>query len=124
VYDSFTGNVERFVKKLNVKAIKVTSNLTLSRPSILITYTTGFGEVPKSTIVFLDKNKNYIIGIAVSGNRNWGNNFARAADIISEKYNIPIIHKFELSGTPEDVQTFLQEAQRIVTSTEMDRTQQ
>jgi len=102
----------------------VTSNLTLSRPSILITYTTGFGEVPKSTIVFLDKNKNYIIGIAVSGNRNWGNNFARAADIISEKYNIPIIHKFELSGTPEDVQTFLQEAQRIVTSTEMDRTQQ
>lgn len=124
MYDSFTGNVERFVKKLNVKAIKVTSNLTLSRPSILITYTTGFGEVPKSTIVFLDKNKNYIIGIAVSGNRNWGNNFARAADIISEKYNIPIIHKFELSGTPEDVQTFLQEAQRIVTSTEMDRTQQ
>jgi protein involved in ribonucleotide reduction len=124
VYDSFTGNVERFVKKLNVKAIKVTSNLTLSRPSILITYTTGFGEVPKSTIVFLDKNKNYIIGIAVSGNRNWGNNFARAADIISKKYNIPIIHKFELSGTPEDVQIFLQEAQRIVTSTEMDRTQQ
>lgn len=124
MYDSFTGNVERFVKKLNVKAIKVTSNLTLSRPSILITYTTGFGEVPKSTIVFLDKNKNYIIGIAVSGNRNWGNNFARAADIISKKYNIPIIHKFELSGTPEDVQIFLQEAQRIVTSTEMDRTQQ
>ena len=61
VYDSFTGNVERFVKKLDVNAIKVTPYLILNKPSILITYTTGFGEVPKSTIGFLEKNKKYII---------------------------------------------------------------
>lgn len=116
VYDSLTGNVKRFVNKLGVDAIKITPNLIVTEPFILITYTIGFGEVPSSTHEFLTENKSFLIGVAVSGNRNWGERFAQAADTISIKYNVPIIHKFELGGTQKDVEIFLQEAQRIVES--------
>lgn len=125
VYDSLTGNVKRFVSKLGIEALKVSQDLIITKPYILITYTIGFGEVPKSTSTFLEKNKDYLIGIAVSGNKNWGDNFAKAADIISAKYNVPIIHKFELSGTNKDVELFLEGAKKIVAArSKMDQAKQ
>lgn len=33
---------------------------------------------------------------------NFGNNFAYAADLISEKYKVPIVIKFELSGSAKE----------------------
>lgn len=32
-----------------------------------------------------------------------GSNYAKAADLIAEEYGVPIVHKFELAGTTEDV---------------------
>ena len=43
VYDSKTGNVKRFVKKLNMKAVSVDERTEVDEPFVLITYTTGFG---------------------------------------------------------------------------------
>ena len=106
VYDSRTGNVEKFVKKIDLPNIKIKPDLIVDRPFILITFTTGFGIVPETTIKFLEKNYIYLKGVAASGNLNWGNLFAHSADIISQKYNVPIIHKFELSGTQKDVEIF------------------
>jgi protein involved in ribonucleotide reduction len=114
VYDSKTGNVKRFVAKLGLPCIQLKEDLMVNEKFILITYTIGFGEVPKNVMTFLEKNHQYLIGVAASGNRNWGNNFAVAADIIAAKYNVPIIHKFELSGTKKDVEIFLEEAKKIV----------
>lgn len=113
-YDSKTGNVKRFVTKLELPCIQLKEDLMVNEKFILITYTIGFGEVPKNVMTFLEKNHQYLIGVASSGNRNWGNNFAVAADIIAAKYNVPIIHKFELSGTKKDVEIFLEEAKKIV----------
>ncbi|ATF13525.1 class Ib ribonucleoside-diphosphate reductase assembly flavoprotein NrdI [Brevibacillus brevis X23] len=104
VYDTRTKNVQRFVQKLDVNNVQIGENLTVTEPYVLITYTDGFGNVPKSTIQFLEVNHFFMRAIASSGNRNWGSNFAKSADIIAEKFNVPIILKFELSGTPEDVQ--------------------
>lgn len=56
VFDSKTGNVQRFVDKTPFRnKRKVSADEYLYEPFILITYTTGFGEVPKTTEMFLEK---------------------------------------------------------------------
>ncbi|MGM0968602.1 MAG: class Ib ribonucleoside-diphosphate reductase assembly flavoprotein NrdI [Bacillota bacterium] len=116
-YDSLTGNVQRFVDKIinnkyyNVK--KITEDMLITEPFIHITYTIGFGEVPKLTQIFIHNNKELLRGICSSGNKNWGNNFGLAADKIANQYNAPILLKFELAGTDSDVAKFLQEVKFI-----------
>ena len=48
-----------------------------------------------------------------SGNRNWGERFAKSADLISERYQVPVVAKFELSGTKKDAEDFKQEVSRV-----------
>ena len=116
-YDTLTGNVQRFIDKitnnnyLNVK--KITEDTMITEPFIHITYTIGFGEVPKLTQEFIHNNKELLRGISSSGNKNWGNNFGLAADKIASQYNVPILLKFELAGTDSDVAKFLQEVKFI-----------
>ena len=111
VYDSKTGNVERFIKKLSsdIRTVKITEGLRVTEPFILITYTTGFGATPSSTEEFLVNNNSQLKGVCASGNRNWGSKFGKSADNISQTYKIPIVHKFELSGLPTDVEKIIQE---------------
>ena len=44
---------------------------------------------------------------------NWGKLYALAADKISEKYNIPILLKFELSGLNSDIEQFINRVEEI-----------
>lgn len=113
VFDSKTGNVLRFVKKLGIDSIQLLPNLVVSEPFILITYTTGYGSVPPTTSDFLKLNHINLQGVAASGNKNWGNNFARSADTISSTYGVPILMKFEMSGMPEDVEILKERVQNI-----------
>ncbi|CAJ1316496.1 class Ib ribonucleoside-diphosphate reductase assembly flavoprotein NrdI [Paenibacillus sp. PK4536] len=115
-YDSKTGNVKRFINKLKlpaVQAVQIDEALTLNEPFVLVTYTTGFGQIPDKVVHFLERNHNRLIGVAASGNRNWGDKFARSADLISERYNVPVVYKFELAGTTGDAQRFQQEVDKI-----------
>lgn len=107
VYDSKTGNVKRFVGKLNMPAVPLDSDLTIDEPFVLVTYTTGFGQAPEKTLAFLKRNHRAMVGVSASGNRNWGEGFARSADRISDLYNVPILSKFELAGTTNDVERFM-----------------
>jgi protein involved in ribonucleotide reduction len=116
VFDSLTGNTKRFVDKLQLNSIKIHEGLVITDPYILITYTTGFGNAPKSTLEFLKSNHEHLKGVAASGNKNWGNNYAMSADVVANTYNVPILLKFELSGTKQDVRLFMQE----VTNVKMD----
>lgn len=105
VYASRTGNVERFVQKIDFPSVKIHEGLTVDQPFVLVVYTTGFGEAPEEALEFLKDNHQHLKGVAASGNRNWPS-FAAAADVISRMYNVPVIHKFELSGFKKDVQIF------------------
>lgn len=114
VYASRTGNVTRFVQKLALPAQKITSGQEqVQEPCVLITYTTGMGEVPEEIQRFMQHNHQHVLAVAGSGNRNWGKNYARSADRIAQQWNIPVLMKFELSGRPEDVACFLEGAQRL-----------
>lgn len=112
-YDSRTGNVGRFVAKLPVRSVRIREDLTMDEPFVLVTYTTGFGNVPEKVLHFLKRNGNRLIGVAASGNRNWGANFARSADLISGMYEVPVLGKFELSGTARDVEAFMKEMSAV-----------
>lgn len=110
-YDSKTGNVERFVNRLKLhrdwNVQKIDSAFKALHPGHLITYTTAFGEVPVSTLQFLEENSGMIRSVSSSGNRNWGPNYALAATKISAQFNLPLLLQFELSGTMADIQKFI-----------------
>ncbi|MGU3473942.1 class Ib ribonucleoside-diphosphate reductase assembly flavoprotein NrdI [Paenibacillus sp. D51F] len=112
-YASRTGNVKRFVSKLGFPAVKIDDSTTLEEPFVLVTYTTGFGQVPPAVDAFLQRSGSYLRGVSASGNRNWGPNFAGSADMLSEQYEVPVICKFELSGTTRDVEQFMREVQPL-----------
>ncbi|MNH66476.1 putative NrdI-like protein [compost metagenome] len=116
VYDSLTGNVQRFVSKLDLPSVKITSGLSVDEPFILVTYTIGFGEIPKTINEFLNSgyHAHYLKGVAGSGNMVWGDKYCGAAVAISKIFNVPLIHKFELSGTQKDIEKFQQEVNKIV----------
>jgi protein involved in ribonucleotide reduction len=108
-YASMTGNVARFINKLkdklpNAKYVKVVRQMSIDEPFVLITYTTGFGEVPKEVSELLKNSGNNLVAVAGSGNRNWGDMFCRGAKTIAKEYNVPLIHTFELSGYDSDAE--------------------
>lgn len=78
-------------------------------PFVLITPTyandDGSNAVPKPVIRFLNNayNRENLIGVIGSGNRNFGETFALAGRIIAKKCNVPLLYRFELSGTPDDI---------------------
>jgi len=114
VYFSRTGNIKKFVKKLNYSNVmEITEGIITNKHFVLIVSTINFGEVPVEYKKFLKNNHKYMIGVSGSGNKNWGSNFAKAADTVSKKYNVPIITKFELSGNTHDIKAFIEGVERL-----------
>lgn len=110
-YDSRTGNVERFARKVSSltgwQCLKISDEIVALHPGHLITYTTRVGCVPPSTERFMEKYHPLIRSVSSSGNMNWGSHFAEAADKLSSRYGIPVLSKFELSGLRQDVDCFV-----------------
>ncbi|MCQ9367294.1 class Ib ribonucleoside-diphosphate reductase assembly flavoprotein NrdI [Brevibacterium sp. 50QC2O2] len=82
----------------------------IDEPYVLITPTYGAGpnrgSVPKQVKKFLataKANRTNLLGVIGAGNTNFGQNYCRAADLVAAKCNVPVLYRFELLGTPEDV---------------------
>ena len=56
--------------------------------------------------MMLRENHKHLRGVVGSGNKNWGNRFAKASEIISEQYNVPLLMKIELHGNTKDLINF------------------
>lgn len=106
LYESMTGNVKRFLSKTGLAYQPISSLDQADRPFILVTNTIGFGDAPDSVKQFLAGSGRFLRAVAASGNRNWGRNFAHAADVIAAAYHVPVLYKFELGGTVSDVINF------------------
>ncbi|WCP65899.1 class Ib ribonucleoside-diphosphate reductase assembly flavoprotein NrdI [Vibrio tubiashii] len=118
-YSSASGNTQRFVERLDVEAIRLPISedeptQLIGQPFVLIcpTYADGEGRgaVPKSVIKVLNQaeNRAHLKGVIASGNRNFGELFAQAGKIIANKCHVPVLYRFELSGTQHDVQAVQQ----------------
>ncbi|MFT4305925.1 MAG: class Ib ribonucleoside-diphosphate reductase assembly flavoprotein NrdI [Microbacterium sp.] len=117
-FSSVSGNTARFVEKLGMRALRIPLHptdppLVVDEPFVLVTPTYGGGQgageekgaVPKQVIRFLneERNRSLIRGVVSAGNTNFGEAYCVAGDIISRKCRVPHLDRFELFGTPEDV---------------------
>lgn len=104
VYDSLTGLGKQFAEKLGYETCDV--NLlpaNISQDIFLVTRSYNFGNAPSTTIEFLLDFKEQVCGLAVTGDSIWGKNYGKAGYLIQDEFKIPLIHVFERSGFPSDV---------------------
>jgi len=89
-------------------------SITVDRPYVLLVPTYGGGEgraaIPRQVRAFLNvrKNRDLLRGVVGFGNRNFGEHFCKAADLISAKTGVPVIAKLEIFGTEDDVKTVIE----------------
>ncbi len=94
---------------MRICAKRSTPFLEMRAPFVLVLPTFADGEgrnaVPKPVIRFLNEQENrfWLRGVIASGNRNFGEFFARAGDVVAKKCGVPVLYRFELSGTKTDV---------------------
>lgn len=116
VYFSNVSNfTHRFVEKLEVPASRIpikaeeAGTFTISEPSTLILPTYGANGrdfVPKQVIRFLNQEQNRLLidSVIGSGNINFLEDYCRGAEIVAEKLQVPLLYRFELAGTQDDVE--------------------
>lgn len=113
-FSSISGNTHRFVEKLGLPAKRIPlyakdEPLVVDEPFVLIVPTYGGGPetraVPKQVIRFLNDERNRTLcrGVIAAGNTNFGEAFCIAGDIIARKLQVPYLYRFEVFGTPDDV---------------------
>lgn len=114
-FSSVSGNTKRFVEKLGHPSVRIPLRPRvegipqLEQPSVLILPTYGAGPatkaVPKQVIQFLNvkENRDKIIGVIGTGNKNFGESYCLAADMVAQKLGVPVLYKLEMFGEPHDV---------------------
>jgi protein involved in ribonucleotide reduction len=113
-FSSTSENTLRFVERLGLPALRipleVKQRLEVTEPYILIVPSYGgggiAGAVPAQVIRFLNhaSNRALLRGVIASGNRNFGEGFCRAGDVIAQKCQVPYLYRFELLGTDQDIE--------------------
>jgi len=114
-FSSASENTHRFVIRLGFPASRIPLHradpfLHVTEPYVLVVPTYGGGRaagaVPKQVIHFLNDpdNRRLIRGVISSGNTNFGAGYGLAGDIIAGKCGVPHLYRFELMGTPDDVE--------------------
>lgn len=113
-FSSGSGNTRRFVERLGLPAMRLPVRQGdplpgICAPFVLIcpTYADGEGRgaVPKQVIRLLNQPpvRSLLRGVIASGNRNFGETFALAGEVIARKCNVPVLYRFELAGTSTDI---------------------
>ncbi len=125
-FSSRSENTHRFVEKLGRDALRLPIDAMeeppmVETPFVLVTPTYGGGAdkgaVPKPVIRFLNNpdNRGLIRGVIAAGNTNFGEAYGRAGKIIADKCGVPLLYRFELLGTQEDVAAVRQGLERFWT---------
>ena len=113
-FSSKSQNTHRFVDKIGLPAKRIPISPEdampeIDEPYVLVVPTyagdDGRGAVPKQVIHFLndEKNRSFISGVIAGGNRNFGQFYAYAGDVIAARCHVPCLYRFELMGTEDDV---------------------
>lgn len=115
-FSSVSGYTDRFVKKLELPAVRIPLRPkldympVLESEKVLILPTYGGGPetraVPKQVLTFLStpENRQNIVGVVGTGNTNFGAAYGLAAKLVARKLDVPLLNMVELFGTPEEVE--------------------
>jgi|SRR5690606_13391681 len=123
-YSSTSGNTHRFIEKLGLGGLRLPVGAAgepprVEAPYVLVLPTYGGGHdkgaVPKPVIHFLNivANRGLIRGVIAAGNTNFGTFYCLAGDFVSRKCAVPLLYRFELLGTDEDVSNVKQGLERF-----------
>lgn len=104
IVDSLTGQGERFAKKLGYPYVMIQDYQGEEDQLFLLTRSFNFGEISQEALDFLNQYADRVVGVAVSGNRNWGTNYGAAGDKIAKQYGIELVLKYEGSGFGKDIE--------------------
>lgn len=111
-YSNRSGNTKRFAQKLGIEnTFSISETPIAYKDYVLLVPTYGAGNdgfhIPQPVKNFLsdETNASHIKAVIGFGNVNFGDTYCKAADLISEKFGVPILGRVELFGTPEDVIT-------------------
>ncbi|MDT0119866.1 class Ib ribonucleoside-diphosphate reductase assembly flavoprotein NrdI [Kocuria marina subsp. indica] len=118
-FSSVTRNTDRFVTKLPVRSVRLPLKTTETAPRIDEPYVLvvpsygrpgGAGSVPPQVVKFLNDpvSRAHLLGVLGAGNTNFGPLFCVAAEKVAAKCQVPLLYKFELMGTDEDVEKVTQ----------------
>lgn len=98
-FSSSSENTHRFMQRLGLPAIRIPLNererIRVDEPYILVVPSYGgggtAGAVPRQVIRFLndEHNRALIRGVIASGNRNFGEAYGRAGEVISQNAASP-----------------------------------
>jgi protein involved in ribonucleotide reduction len=114
-FSNHSGNTKRFVDKLDNSSIRIPISWDPALPVyanaeyVLMVPTYGGGSersaIPKQVKSFLniEENRNLLRGVVGLGNTNFGDNYCKAAELISQKTGVPVIARVEIFGTDDDV---------------------
>lgn len=113
-YSSGSGNTARLVERLGLPALRIPVRSSepmpeITAPFVLVcpTYADGAGRgaVPRQVIRLLNDapTRALLRGVIAGGNRNFGETFALAGDVIARKCGVPLLYRFELAGTETDI---------------------
>lgn len=117
VYFSNVSNyTHRFITRAGYASIshripikRTDEPLIVTKPYVLITptYGTRAGRdfVPRQVKKFLANSENarLLTGVVASGNLNFGSDYAIAGDLISQRFGVPFLARFELMGTNAEI---------------------
>lgn len=131
VYFSYKSeNTKRFVEKLTDVSFRIPiiwddeSPFIFERDYVLFVPTYGGGHdehvIPKSVKKFLNipQNRSLLRGVVGMGNKNFGDHYCKAAEMVASKVGVPVIAKVEIFGTDDDVAT-VQERMRLLYDTKL-----
>lgn len=121
VYYTVSGQTRRFVNKIHRHKTMELDELNCGKPLdedfilVVPAYEKHvLGEVYYTCEEFLTINKDRCRGIFASGNINFSESLFCITGIqLSEKFNIPVLHKFEFQGSPFDVEKIQKELDNI-----------
>lgn len=113
-FSGVSGQTKDFVDRLGLASARIplkpadAASFTVAHPYILVTPSYAGGNqsfgVPRQVVKFLARkeNRDNLLGVIGGGNRNFGEKFCIAADQISEKCGVPVLTRFEITGTNEE----------------------
>lgn len=125
-FSSVTENTHRFASKLDVDTFRIPVKIdkqnipVFDKDYILICPTYGGGvsmghtivnqkknsrPVPPQVRAFLSvpENKKHLMGVIATGNINFGADYCVAGEVISRRFGVPYLYRFEMMGSERDV---------------------
>jgi protein involved in ribonucleotide reduction len=124
-FSNVSENTKRFVAKLGEPATRIgvlptDAPVIATEPYVLIVPTYGLGNdgkaVPKQVLKFLAiaENRELLRGVVGAGNTNFGSDYGMAARKIAAKCGVPLLHRFEILGTTDDVRVVLERMEIVL----------